>query len=150
MRITSKILGVFVTVFYGFLWLPVIVLVFFSFSNNKHGLSWEGFTLKWYSAIFNNVAIREALLKSLSVASVTVLVATALGTWTAYGLYKYKFLGRRVLRTSVLLPIIMPAIVTGSAFLVFFVRILHVPLGYISILLAHITFSAPLARIIHQ
>ncbi len=142
---TGKILPAVATLVYLFMWAPVFILVLFSFSNNKFGIKWEGFTLKWYAELFNNVAVRNALKMSLTVAIITVVVATIVGTLTAYGLYKYKFRGKRALRTTILLPIVMPYVVTGAALLAFFTRLVHIPLGYPSILIAHISFSVPLA-----
>jgi len=144
-NIADKVVAVSAVLIYLFLWLPTIILVIFSFSNNKFGIKWEGFTLRWYADIINNVGIRNALKMSLTIAIITVVVATIVGTLTAYGLYKYKFRGKRALRTTILLPIVMPYVVTGGALLVFFTRLIHIPLGYPSILIAHISFSVPLA-----
>ena len=93
---------------YIFLWAPVLVIIVFSFSANKYGIKWEGFTWKWYAALFENETVRDACLRSLVIALITVLVATPLGTITAYGLYKLRFKGKELLRTSILLPIVMP------------------------------------------
>ena len=142
---TSKILAGLATLVYLFMWVPAIILILFSFSNDKFGIRWEGFTLRWYSEILNDVAVRNALEMSLIIAIITVVVSTIAGTLTAYGLYKYKFRGKEALRMSLLLPIVMPYIVTGGALLVFFTRVVHIPLGYPSILIAHISFSTPLA-----
>ena len=144
-NITSKIVPTLSSLVYVFLWAPVIVLIVFSFSANKFGIKWEGFTLKWYSELFDNVAVRNALKMSLTIAIITIVVATIAGTLAAYGLYKYKFRGKKVLRTTILLPFVMPYVVIGGALLVFFTRVIHIPLGYPSILIAHITFSTPLA-----
>jgi len=144
-NITNKILPAAATLVYLFMWAPVFILVLFSFSNNKFGIKWEGFTLKWYAELLDKVAVRNALKMSLTVAIITVVVATVAGTLTAYGLYKYKFRGKRTLRTTILLPIVMPYVVTGGALLAFFTRVIPIPLGYPSILIAHISFSVPLA-----
>jgi spermidine/putrescine transport system permease protein len=130
---------------YVFLWTPVIIIIIFSFSANKLGIKWEGFTLRWYYELFENEAVRDACIRSLVIAFVTVVVATILGALTAYGLYKLKFRGKQVLRTSILLPIVMPEVVTGAAFLVFFIKITPIQLGYPTIIIAHIIFSTPLA-----
>jgi len=143
--LTGKTLLAIATLTYLFMWVPAIMVIVFSFSNDKLGVRWEGFTLRWYSEIFSNVAVRDAFGMSLTVAVITVVVSTAVGTLAAYGLYKYKFRGREALRMSLLLPIIMPAVITGGALLVFFTRVLNVPLGYPSILIAHISFGTPLA-----
>jgi len=144
-NIRPKILPILAAVVYTMLWAPVIILILFSFSNNKYGIKWEGFTSKWYSALLDNTAVIGALRTSLIIAFIVVVVATVTGALSAYGLYKYKFRGKRGLRTSLLIPITMPSVVTGGALLVFFLRLAHIPLGYPSITIAHITFSLPLA-----
>ncbi len=146
--IRPKILPILAALVYTMVWAPVIILVLYSFSNNKLGIKWEGFTLKWYSALLDNTTLIHALRTSLIIASIVVVVATIMGALVGYGLYKYKFRGKRALRTSLLVPIMMPGVVTGGALLVFFLRLAHIPLGYPSIIIAHITFSIPLAAFI--
>ncbi|MBA7680215.1 Inner membrane ABC transporter permease protein YdcV [subsurface metagenome] len=130
---------------YIFMWAPAIVLIVFSFSSNKFGVKWEHFTLKWYYGIINNVGVRNALLKSVFIALVTVVIATIGGTVTAYGLYKFKFRLKGTLRTAILLPILIPYIVTAGSLLVYYTRVIHIPLGYITVIIAHVTFSLPLS-----
>lgn len=130
---------------YFCLWLPIIVLVVFSFNKDEFGIRWYGFTTQWYTGLFDNPAIKDALLNSLIVASVTVVFATISGTFTAYGLYKYKFYGKKALRMTILFPLVIPYVVTAGAMLVFFSRVLHLRLGYLSIIVSHISFSFPLA-----
>lgn len=144
-KLAPKILAGISFVVYFFLWAPVIVIIVFSFSANKFGIRWEGFTMKWYGALFQNEAIKDALIRSLAIALVTVVVSTFIGTITAYGLYKFRFKGKQFLRTTILLPVVMPYVVTGGALLVFFTRVIHIPLGYTTIIIAHIVFSTPLA-----
>jgi spermidine/putrescine transport system permease protein len=130
---------------YFCLWMPVIVLFVFSFTKDEYATEWKGFTTRWYIEIVTNLQVRDALLNSLYIATVTVIVATIAGTFTAYGLYKYKFRGKKLLRMAILFPIITPYVVTAGALLLYFSRIIHIPLGYISIIIAHICFSFPLA-----
>lgn len=130
---------------YMIMWAPAIILILFSFSSNKYGIKWETFTLKWYSEIVRNIGVRNALLKSVFIATVTVVISTAAGTITAYGLYKFKFRAKGTLRTAILLPIIIPYIVTAGSLLVFFSRVIHIPLGYITVIIAHVSFSVPLS-----
>jgi len=141
----GKTLLILAIVGYLFLWGPIIVLGVYSFSSDPYGIRWLSFTTKWYGELFKTSALMDAVLRSLIIASVTVVAATALGTLAGYGLYKYKFLGRRILRTSILLPITVPYIVMAGALLVYFTRVVRVPLGYPAIIIAHISFSAPLA-----
>ena len=144
-NITKKQYSALVSIIYLLIWAPVVTLIVLSFSKDSYGVTWKGSTLEWYSDLFNDVAIRSALKTSLIIAIITVVVATLVGLFTAYGLYKYKFRGKQILRTTILLPIMMPYVVIGAALLVFFTRVVHIPLGYISIILAHVSFSIPLA-----
>ena len=144
-KIAPKILGALSFLIYIFMWAPVVIIIVFSFSSNRYGVRFDDFTLKWYGQLLTNEAVKGALTRSLIIASVTVVVSTLIGTITGYGLFKLRFKGKQFLRTSILLPLVFPSVVTGSALLVFFTRMIQVPLGYPSIILAHITFSTPLA-----
>ena len=130
---------------YILIWAPVVVIVLFSFSQNKFGIKWEGFTLQWYSELVTNEAVKEATIRSVVIALITVVASTFLGTLTAYGLFKLRFRGKQFIRTSILLPIIMPEVVTGAALLVFFTKTPFFNLGYTTIIIAHIVFSTPIA-----
>jgi spermidine/putrescine transport system permease protein len=130
---------------YFCLWMPVVILIVFSFTKDQYGTEWKGFTTRWYIEIVTNSQVRDALMCSLYIAIATVIVATLAGTFTAYGLYKYKFRGKKLFRMAILLPIIIPYVVTAGALLLYFSRIIYIPLGYISIIIAHISFSFPLA-----
>jgi len=142
---SAKMLSVLVLVGYLLLWGPIIVLGIFSFNSSAFGVKWESLTAKWYVELFETSAIMEAVLRSILIASVTTVVATAIGTIAGYGLFKYKFAGRRLLRMSILLPITVPYVIMAGALLVYFTQIIHFPLGYPTIIIAHISFSAPLA-----
>lgn len=130
---------------YLFLWGPILVLCLFSFNSSPFGVKWESFTLKWFSELMKAPALLEAVLRSLLIATVTTVAATVIGTMAGYGLFKYQFTGRRVLRMSILLPITVPYVIMAGALLVYFTQIVHIPLGYVAIIIAHISFSAPLA-----
>lgn len=144
-NLTTRFFGILALIVYGFLWTPVIFIIIFSFSSNELGIRWDEFSLKWYSELLTNPMVRDALVRSLIIAGITVVVSTTLGTISAYGLYKLRFRGKRLLRTAILLPLILPYVVTGSSLLVFFTRFVNISLGYPSIIIAHITFSTPLA-----
>ena len=112
-NIAAKILGGLSFLIYFFLWAPVIVIIVFSFSGNKYGTSWDGFTLKWYAELFNNVDVKDALIRSLTVASITVIVSTLIGTITGYGLYKLHFRGNDALFCIMHLGNILPCFGTA-------------------------------------
>jgi spermidine/putrescine transport system permease protein len=143
--LSDKILAALVLGCYLLLWGPIIVLGIFSFNSSAFGVKWESLTAKWYLELFQTSAIMDAVLRSLLIASVTTVVATAIGTIAGYGLFKYKFAGRRILRMSILLPITVPYVIMAGALLVYFTQIIYFPLGYTTIIIAHISFSAPLA-----
>lgn len=144
-KIVTKLLNTVIGFFYIFLWTPLVIVIVFSFSTHKYGSRWESFTTKWYAKLFVNETVQDALTRSLIIALITMVAATFIGTITAYGLYKFQFKGKQFLRTSILLPLVFPSVITGAALLVFFTRVLHIPLGYPSIIIAHIVFCSPLA-----
>ncbi len=126
---------------------PLLVLIVFSFTPTEYGVSWEGFTLKWYEAVFNNKNIQDALKVSLIIAIPTVLISTAIGTITAFTLYRYKFLGRALYQGALYIPLVMPDLVIGISLLLFYTSI-KFELGILTILLAHISFSIPLTTLV--
>jgi spermidine/putrescine transport system permease protein len=144
-KIVTKLLNTVIGFFYIFLWTPLIIVIVFSFSTHKYGSKWQNFTTKWYYKLIANETVQDALVRSLIIALITMVVATFIGTITAYGLFKFQFRGKQFLRTSILLPLVFPSVITGAALLVFFTRVLHIPLGYPSIIIAHIVFCSPLA-----
>jgi len=141
----AKLLTAFAMMGYIFLWGPIIVLCLFSFNSSPFGLKWGHFTFKWFIELFHTPVIIESVIRSLLIASVTTVMATIIGTIAGYGLFKYKFFGRPILRMSILLPITVPYVIMAGALLVYFTKVVHIPLGYPAIIIAHISFSAPLA-----
>lgn len=125
---------------YLFLYIPIIVLVLFSFNDSKLNAVWTGFSLKWYGSLFNNHSILEAAKNSLIIAFMSTIISVMLGTITAVGMYKYKFKGKTVLDGMLYVPIIIPEIVMGIAMLAFFSQV-KMPLGITTLTLAHVTFS---------
>ncbi len=126
---------------------PLFVLVVFSLTPTEYGVSWEGFTLKWYQAVFDNKNIQDALKISLMVAIPCVLISTAIGTITAFALYRYDFLGRGLFQGILYIPLIMPDLVIGIALLLFYVSV-RLELGILTILFAHISFTIPLTTLV--
>jgi spermidine/putrescine transport system permease protein len=125
---------------YLFLYVPILVLIVYSFNASKVNAVWTGFSLKWYSSLFSNHGILEAAKNSLIIAFISTLISVMIGTITAIGMYKYKFKGKTALDGLLYVPIIIPEIVMGIAMLAFFSQ-LKLPLGIITLILAHVTFS---------
>ncbi len=132
---------------YLFMYTPLLILMVFSFSSTEYGVVWEGFTLKWYMEVFENENIQNALKVSLIVAIPTVLISTAIGTITAFSLYRYKFMGRALYQGTLYIPLVMPDLVIGISLLLFYTSI-KLDLGILTILLAHISFSIPLTTLV--
>jgi spermidine/putrescine transport system permease protein len=132
---------------YLFLYAPLFVLIALSWTPSEYSVRWEGFTWRWYQALWQNQPIQEALLVSLMVAIPTVVIATAIGTLTALALYRARFPGKLLVQGLLYLPLIMPSLVLGVALLLFFVAI-SLPLGVLTIILAHVAFSIPLTTLV--
>jgi spermidine/putrescine transport system permease protein len=121
---------------YGFLYLPLLIVVIYSFNDSRLNAEWVGFTWKWYDKLFHNREMLTAAGNSLIIASSSALVATVLGTLAGMAMYRYRM---KLLPGLVLAPIAMPDILMGVSLLLFFIM-LNMSLGLISITLAHITF----------
>jgi spermidine/putrescine transport system permease protein len=125
---------------YLFLYIPIIILVLFSFNESKLNATWTGFTLKWYKSLLGNNGILEATKNSMIIAIVSTIISVILGTITAVGMYRYKFRGKTALDSVLFVPIVIPEIVMGIAMLAFFSQI-KIPMGLLTLILAHVTFS---------
>jgi spermidine/putrescine transport system permease protein len=138
---TGKILkGIYALLIYMFLYIPIMVLIVFSFNESKLNVVWTGFTFKWYESLMHNAGILEAVKNSLIVAIVSTIIATIIGTLAAIGLYRYKFKGKNILDSVLNIPLVIPEIVMGISLLAFF-SVVDMPLGRITLIIAHITFS---------
>lgn len=124
------------------IYVPIAVLVVNSFNASKYGNTWRGFTLQWYEKLWNNDGLMTAATHSLSIAVVAASVATIIGTLAAVALHRYQFRGKAVLSSMVFISMLTPDIVMAISLLIIFIAI-GIELGFISLLLAHITFCLP-------
>lgn len=140
MRERNRLLGVFAAVTYVFLFAPIVVLIVFSFNDNRRTFVWHGFTLDWYPRLFANADLLASLRLTFVVAFIAVVVATVLGSLLGLGLARLRFRGSGSTETLILLPMVTPEIIMGISLLIFFTQVLSPipPIGRIS--LAHITF----------
>ena len=125
-----------------FLYLPIVVLIAYSFNSSRLNILWEGFTWRWYEQLWSHAPLLRAAKNSLIVASITTLLSVILGTLGAWLLHRYRFRGARAIRTLVTVPIVMPEIVMGVSLLVLFATV-ALPLGFTTVILAHVTFCFP-------
>jgi len=130
---------------YAFLYIPLIIVVVYSFNDSKLNAEWVGFTLSWYVALFNNQEMLTAARNSLIIAVSASFLATILGTMAGLAIHRYKL---RFLPVLVFTPIAMPEILLGVALLLFFLQVLNLTLGMVSIIIAHTTFCIGFVAII--
>ncbi|HEY7886368.1 MAG TPA: spermidine/putrescine ABC transporter permease PotC [Cellvibrionaceae bacterium] len=125
-----------------FIYLPITLLVINSFNASRYGTRWQGFTFKWYERLFNNQALMDAAWNSLTIAIVAATIATVIGTLAAVALHRYQFRGKAMLSSMVFVSMLTPDIVMAISLLIIFIA-LGIQLGFISLLIAHITFCLP-------
>jgi len=142
-----------VTAVMVFLYAPLLVLMAFSFNNSKRNVVWRGFTTKYYEKAWNDSTLMEALGNSLTIAGLSTLFSLVLGTLAAIMLWRFRFPLKSATDGIMSLPIIVPEICMGVAFLIFFSAVnwpkgLPWPLSLSAITIAHITFSFPFVTMV--
>lgn len=125
-----------------FLYTPIVVLILQSFNAGKSRAKWEGFSFRWYAELLNDQAIMKALYVTLSIAVIAAIAATILGTLAAIGIHAMRKRPQAVMMTMTNLPMTMPDIVTGISLMILF-TFSKIERGYVTMLLAHITFNTP-------
>ena len=125
-----------------FMYAPIVTLIVLSFNVSKSRAKWGGFTLHWYSSLFQDKAIMAALYNTLLIALVSAVLATIIGTAASIGINAMKSKGKTVMLGITNIPILNSEIVTGISLMLLFIAC-RVTLGFSTILLAHITFCIP-------
>ena len=143
-NIASIVLG------FAFLYLPIVLLVIFSFNESKLVTVWGGFSTKWYVALFQNRGLLDAAWVTIRVGLISATVATVLGTMAALALVRYtRFRGRLLFSGMVYAPLVMPEVITGLSLLLLFVAI-GFDRGFWTLTLAHITFTMCFVAVVVQ
>jgi len=143
-NIASIVLG------FAFLYLPIVLLVIFSFNESKLVTVWTGFSTKWYVSLFNNTSLMDAAWVTARVGVISATFATILGTMAALALTRYtRFRGRVLFSGMVFAPLVMPEVITGLSLLLLFVAI-GFDRGFMTVTLAHITFSMCFVAVVVQ
>lgn len=136
-----------------FLYAPLVVLMTFSFNDSKRNVVWRGFTTKYYEKALGNDQLVEALVNSLTIAALATLASLVLGTLAAVMLWRFRFPWKGAIDGTISLPIIVPEICLGVAFLMFFAAVgwptdLVWPFNLGAITIAHITFCFPFVTMV--
>jgi spermidine/putrescine transport system permease protein len=129
-----------------FLYVPIFVLIVFSFNETKSRSVFSGFTLDWYERLFHNEIIISSLVNTIIIAVLTSIISTILGTLAAIGINSMRKVPKAVVMNITNMPIINPEIVTGVSLMllfVFFAARMNLEFGFVTLLLAHITFDVP-------
>lgn len=157
-RIGNWLLGTNAALLFGFLYLPVVILIVFSFNNTRSIAVFTGFSMEWYTSLAANDELLDAARNSLLVGLITTVAATIIGTLTALAMDRYRFRLRTAFDANLYLPIVIPEIVMGIALLLFFNQALfpflnsvfgmRATTGLHTITLSHIAFDIPFVYVI--
>lgn len=129
-------------IFYFILYVPIVIMIIYSFNEQKQNMIWTGFTTQWYFQLFQDQELLKIVANTLIVSVVSTILSTIIGTMAAYGITRYKFKGKSILMNILYIPIVIPEIVMGVSLLMIFM-LMNFSLGLVSMILAHVTFSAP-------
>lgn len=138
------------TLGFAFLYLPIVLLVVFSFNASRLVTVWGGFSTQWYASLLGNAPLIEAARISLGIALASATIATVLGTMAALALVRYgRFRGRWLLSGMTYAPLVMPEVITGIALLLLFVAI-GFERGFWTVVIAHVTFTLCFVTVVVQ
>lgn len=138
---------------YGFLYLPILLLIVFSFNASRLGSTWSGFSTKWYLALFRDDSLLGAAWVSLKIAFLSATAAVVLGTLAALVMTRLRpFRGKTLFGALITAPLVMPEVVTGLSLLLMFVTLFGplgiTPKGMMSIWIAHVTFTMAFVTVV--
>lgn len=137
------------TLVMAFLYIPLIILIIYSFNNSKIVAGWRGFTFKYYAELFDSPEILTAFYNTMLIGILSTVVSTVLGLLTALALENKKFTGRKFLSGLVFLPLIMPDILMGVSLALLY-NFLKAQTGMTTVLIAHVTFCVSYTVVVVQ
>ena len=143
---TKKKFGIgsilFMTLVYLFLYLPIFVVILYSFNSGASNLSFEGFSLEWYKKVLAGDPLWSNMALSIKLALVTMLISVGLGTLATIGMYRYEFKMKKFLNGLLYIPMVIPELVIGLASLATFTK-MGLSFGFPTLVFAHVTFCLP-------
>lgn len=142
MKKNGKLSGIYLGIILFLMYLPIGFVILYSFNDSKLTVSWKGFSLRWYEALFQNEGMIKALGNSLILGVLSCLAAAVIGTLGAVGMSKIHWKSKGILEYVSILPLMIPEIILGMVFLAFF-SLLNLPFGMVTLLLAHTVFCVP-------
>lgn len=166
MKLVNLLLGSWTGVVMLFLYVPIVILIVFSFNKSRLNVNWTGFTFEWYRKMANDGPLMDALKMSLLIAVITTVLSVILGTTGAWLLHRFRYPLPRVLATLIFIPMVIPEIIMGISLLIFFAAVnrwgnwlletMHITdstplgLGMTTVIIAHTTFCFPFVLIAVQ
>ena len=142
MKNRTKLPNVYLGVLLFLMYVPIFLVILYSFNESKLSSVWSGFSLKWYTELFRDRAIFEALGNTLILVVISSLSAGVIGTLGAFGMTKVNFKTKSAVEYVSTLPIMIPEIILGMVFMAFF-SLLGLPFGMTTLILAHTAFCIP-------
>lgn len=168
-KILDSLIASWTTLVFIFLYLPIALLVAFSFNSSRLNIRWEGFTFEWYRALLDDTALMIALKNSVIIAAATTAISVILGTAGAWIFHRYRLPLRRVFGTLLVLPMLVPEIIMGISLLILFTAVTHqlerwqeatsapewfsdleIGLGFTTVVISHVTFCFPFVLVAVQ
>jgi spermidine/putrescine transport system permease protein len=125
-----------------FIYVPIFVLIIYSFNSAAFSSTWQGFTLDWYRQLLKNDLLIEAAINSLTIAFLSSTIASLIGVLAAFSLYRYQFYTKKLIYSLIFILIMVPEIVMGIS-LLFFYSFIKLKLGFFTLLFSHITLCLP-------
>ena len=140
--VNKNLKRLYVFLIFTFLYAPIVVLIIYSFNDSKFRGDWSGFTLRWYIELFKDREVLKVLYYTFAIAIASSIISTILGTLAAIGIHGMRGITKKTILNLNYLPVLNPDIVTAVALMALF-RMAKLQFGFLTLLLAHVTFSVP-------
>jgi spermidine/putrescine transport system permease protein len=142
LRRRTRVEGFYLSLILVLMYVPIVLVIVYSFNESRISSVWDGFSLKWYRELFRDRDILDAISNSLVLATVSSLLAAVIGTLAAVGMPKVKWRTKGIVEYLSTLPIMIPEIILGMVFLVYF-TLIRLPFGMTTLVIAHTSFCIP-------
>lgn len=142
MKRKHRLSGIYIGLVLAMMYVPILLVILYSFNESKISSVWGGFSLKWYSELFEDSALFQALWNTVVLGVLSTLSAGVIGTLGAFGMSRAHFAGKGAVEYISTLPIMIPEIILGMVFMAFF-SLLGLPFGMTTLVIAHTAFCIP-------
>ncbi|MCG1011019.1 ABC transporter permease [Tepidanaerobacter sp. GT38] len=142
MKNNTRLANIYLGFILALMYLPIIIVIVYSFNSSKISSVWGGFSFKWYKELLRDKSMFDAVVNSLILASTSSILAAIIGTLAAVGMPKVNLPGKGVVEYLSTLPIMIPEIILGMVFLTYF-SLIRLPFGMLTLVIAHTSFCIP-------